>query len=227
MNHHYETLGLNNNATQQEIQEAYERLSKELAPENNNNEDFFNEEFKKIQEAYNALSQSSILKNSDSTKTFKSTHTEKSTSNSSGSVTVTISSEKIEELKNQKQDIIQATSVPDGLKTLSVLSMIGSGFCALTYLVLTFSGFGGIGAGLIFLIFTIPFVLKFIGAMKMFKGKKSGYNTYMAPSIILNALLGLSIVTGYQNNNFIPSIFFVGSMIIFSILFYNFKDDMK
>ena len=51
MNHHFETLGLNNNATQQEIQEAYERLSKELAPENNNNEDFFNEEFKKIQEA--------------------------------------------------------------------------------------------------------------------------------------------------------------------------------
>jgi uncharacterized membrane protein YhaH (DUF805 family) len=99
MNQHFETLGLDINATQQEIQEAYERLSKELTPENNNNEDFFKEEYKKIQEAYNALSQSSILKNSNSSNTFRSINTENSSSNTSGSVTVTISPEKIEELK--------------------------------------------------------------------------------------------------------------------------------
>lgn len=145
MNHHFETLGLDNNATQQEIQEAYERLSKELAPENNNNEDFFKDEYKKIQEAYNALSHSSILKNSGSTKSFNNTNSDKSNSNASGSVTVTISSEKIEELKNKKLDTIQTTSVPNGLKTLSVLSMIGSGFCALLFLRQTFSGFGGFG----------------------------------------------------------------------------------
>ena len=225
MNHHFETLGLDNNATQQEIQEAYERLSKELAPENNNNEDFFKDEYKKIQEAYNALSHSSILKNSGSTKSFNNTNSDKSNSNASGSVTVTISSEKIEELKNKKLDTIQTTSVPNGLKTLSVLSMIGSGFFALLFLRQTFSGFGGFGFN--FLIFTVPFVLKFIGAMKMFKGKKAGYKTYLVPSIVFNVLLGSSIVTGYQNNNLIGSILFVGSMIIFSIIFYNYKDDLK
>lgn len=104
MNQHFQTLGLDNNATQQEIQEAYERLSKEFAPENNNNEDFFKEEYKKIQEAYNALSQSSILKNSNSSNTFQSINTENSSSNTSGSVTVTISSEKIEELKNKANE---------------------------------------------------------------------------------------------------------------------------
>ena len=118
MNHHFETLGLDNNATQQEIQEAYERLSKELAPENNNNEDFFKDEYKKIQEAYNALSHSSILKNSGSTKSLNNTNSDKSNTNATGSGTVTISSEKIEELKNKKLDTIQTTSVPNGLKTL-------------------------------------------------------------------------------------------------------------
>ena len=63
--------------------------------------------------------------------------------------------------------------------------------------------------------------------MKIFKGKKAGYKTYLVPSIVLNVLLGSSIVTGYQNNNLIGSILFVGSMIIFSIIFYNYKDDLK
>lgn len=61
MKHHLETLGLQEGATQQEIQEAYDRLSKELNPANNNNQEFFIEEYKKVQEAYKALSNSSIL----------------------------------------------------------------------------------------------------------------------------------------------------------------------
>jgi antitoxin component YwqK of YwqJK toxin-antitoxin module len=61
MKNHYQTLGLNEGASQKEIQTAYERLSKELDPKNNDNQEFFIEEYKKIQEAYKALSNPSIL----------------------------------------------------------------------------------------------------------------------------------------------------------------------
>ena len=61
MNHHLDTLGLSQGASQEQIQEAYDRLSKELNPANNNNQEFFKEEYKKVQEAYEALSNSSIL----------------------------------------------------------------------------------------------------------------------------------------------------------------------
>ena len=61
MNHHLETLGLQEGATQEEIQEAYDRLSKELNPANNDNQEFFKEEYEKVQEAYKALHNTSIL----------------------------------------------------------------------------------------------------------------------------------------------------------------------
>ncbi len=58
---HYKNLGLEEGASQEEIQAAYERLSKELDPKNNDNQDFFVEEYKKVQDAYKALVNSSIL----------------------------------------------------------------------------------------------------------------------------------------------------------------------
>lgn len=61
MKNYYKTLGLKEGASQEEIQTAYERLSKELDPKNNDNQEFFVEEYKKVQEAYKALSNSSIL----------------------------------------------------------------------------------------------------------------------------------------------------------------------
>ena len=61
MKKHYKTLGLQEGASQEEIQEDYDRLSKELDPTNNDNQEFFIEEYKKVQEAYEALSNSSIL----------------------------------------------------------------------------------------------------------------------------------------------------------------------
>ena len=68
MKNHYKTLSLQDGASQEEIQEAYERLSKELNPSENGNTDFFIEEYSKIQDAYNALRNSSIL----STKIYNS-----------------------------------------------------------------------------------------------------------------------------------------------------------
>ena len=41
MKKHYKTLGLQEGASQQEVQEAYDRLSKELDPTNNDNQEFF------------------------------------------------------------------------------------------------------------------------------------------------------------------------------------------
>ena len=61
MKHHFETLGLQEGASQEEIKTAYDRLSKELNPSNNDNQEFFKEEYEKVQDAYKALYNSSIL----------------------------------------------------------------------------------------------------------------------------------------------------------------------
>ena len=55
MKKHYYILGLQEGASQEEIQEAYERLSKELDPANNDNQEFFVEEFALLKEAYKTL----------------------------------------------------------------------------------------------------------------------------------------------------------------------------
>ena len=227
MKNHFKSLKLEEGASQDAIQAAYERLSKELDPAENDNQDFFVEEYAKVQEAYKALSQSSILKNNDSSKRSVTSNRDEfsSSSNSSDSFTVTISKEKIEQLKNRKLDTVQIVSVPVGLRILSILSMIGSGFFVLISLGFIFAGFGV--ASILFLVFAGPFVLKVIGALKMCQGKKSGYNIYMIPSIILNISFGLSIVTGYQADQLIFSILFVFLMITFSILFHNYKDQLK
>jgi uncharacterized membrane protein YhaH (DUF805 family) len=107
MKHHFETLGLQEGVSQQEIRETFDRLSKELNPANNDNQEFFVEEYEKVQKAYKALNQTSILKNSDSSSgSFSSKKLEDSSSSSKdpGSFTVTISPEKIEELKNKAQE---------------------------------------------------------------------------------------------------------------------------
>ena len=55
MKKHYQTLGLQEGASQEQIQTAYERLSKELDPQKNDNQEFFVEEFALLKEAYKAL----------------------------------------------------------------------------------------------------------------------------------------------------------------------------
>ena len=55
MKKHYQTLGLQEGASQEEIKTAYDKLSKELDPANNDNQEFFVEEFALLQEAYKAL----------------------------------------------------------------------------------------------------------------------------------------------------------------------------
>ena len=58
---YFKTLGIKEGASQEEIKTAYDKLSKELDPANNNDQEFFVEEYQKVQEAYEALCNSSIL----------------------------------------------------------------------------------------------------------------------------------------------------------------------
>ena len=55
MNKYYQILGLEEGASKLEIQDAYDKLSVELDPKNNDNLDFFKEEFALVQEAYKKL----------------------------------------------------------------------------------------------------------------------------------------------------------------------------
>jgi hypothetical protein len=61
MKKYYDILGLQEGASQDEIQKAFDKLSKEIDPVNNKNQEFFIEEFEKIQKAYKMLRNSSIL----------------------------------------------------------------------------------------------------------------------------------------------------------------------
>jgi DnaJ-domain-containing protein 1 len=56
MKDYYYILGVDSNATDEDIKTAYRKLSKKFHPDANNGEPFFEERFKAIQEAYETLS---------------------------------------------------------------------------------------------------------------------------------------------------------------------------
>lgn len=55
MKNYYEILGISQTATEQEIKTAYRKLSQKFHPDKNEGDKFFEEMFKKIQEAYEVL----------------------------------------------------------------------------------------------------------------------------------------------------------------------------
>lgn len=56
MTNHYETLGLKSTASQQEIEDAYQKLSKKFHPDNNGGDQYFSDLYGNIKEAYEILS---------------------------------------------------------------------------------------------------------------------------------------------------------------------------
>ncbi len=61
MKKYYKILGLKEGATKQDIKKAFNKLLKELDPKKNDDQDFFIEETKKLKEAYERLTNISIL----------------------------------------------------------------------------------------------------------------------------------------------------------------------
>ena len=101
-----ETLGLDENASKQEIDDVYKKLSEELDPANNDNQEFFIEKHKELQDIYQLLCEKSILKKDQSSPniTFGDSSDDPSEESEKSSVTVTISSERIDELKREAQE---------------------------------------------------------------------------------------------------------------------------
>lgn len=110
MKKYFDVLGIPEGASQEVIQQAYDRLSIELDPAKNNNQEFFIEEYEKLQDAYKALSNSTILQSSE--KSYINTNVNEAPQDAvlkqdNDLITITFSSKKIEELKrNAKQNNI-------------------------------------------------------------------------------------------------------------------------
>lgn len=121
MKKYFDILGLPEDASQEDIKEAYDRLSKELNPKNNDYQDFFIEEYEKLQEAYKELSNSTILKSSE--KSFINTNVtvapqEELSKPNNDSITISISPEKIEELKRNAEQNSNHTDKPSMFRNL-------------------------------------------------------------------------------------------------------------
>jgi len=58
MKNYYHILGISNDASNEEIKEAYRKLSKKFHPDTNNGDPFFVEQLRQVQEAYQILSDS-------------------------------------------------------------------------------------------------------------------------------------------------------------------------
>jgi hypothetical protein len=169
---------------------------------------------------------SSNLTSSD--KSFTSTGLEKQESSSpSDSITFTVSKEKLDEIKNSKQDTLQHEPVPTGLKTLSVLSMIGSGFFILIIFGLILRSTYSAILAFVYLVFLVPYIYKFLGALEMYKGKKRGFKMYIIPTIIMTILYIGSVIGGYQDSQLGFAIFTIFSSIVFALIFYSYKDRLK
>ena len=122
-------------------------------------------------------------------------------------------------LPNINDNISQNGSI---IKIISILSMIGSSFWILTFLYLFFEISEGFRY--VFIFFIIVIILKFWGALIMYKLKKSGFVIYSICNIIFTLLLFFSILNGDQQNNLLFAWAIVILSSIFLTTFYNYKN---
>jgi hypothetical protein len=245
MKNYYKILGLPEDSSQEDIQEAYERLSKELDPINNDNQEFFIKEYKKLQDAYKALSNSTILKSSE--KSYVKTNLElaaqeelpKSTNDS---ITITISPEKIEELKRNAQENILSIDfkkVSLTFKIFCILCIIWSSFIILS----VFGSFLFIMLEQVMntieiLLWSLIFaslcwcnILTFDGAYKMYNGKINGYKIFFKGNITFIIILLFTIISNYifslNNKGLIVYLVLIFVLSIFGLIFKYFKKELS
>lgn len=65
MKDYYYFLGIPNDASEEDIKKSYRKLSLKYHPDKNENDDFFADRFREIQEAYETLSDKSRRKSYD------------------------------------------------------------------------------------------------------------------------------------------------------------------
>ena len=117
---------------------------------------------------------------------------------------------------------------PDGLKITSILSMIGTGIWIFMfiYLLIEDSKYSNAIVILLFVLFILILILKFIGALKMYRLHKSGFVMYFIGNIIFSIVWLISIINGYQENQLELAWGMVFSHVIFLIIFYNYKKQL-
>lgn len=236
MKKYFDILGVQEGASQEEIKEAYEKLSKELDSKSNDNQDFFIEEFKKLQEAFSALSNSTILKSSE--KSFDSINYEDYNKNfvpksTNDPITITISPEKIEELQlNSKLDI-KNKNISVVFKLFCVLSILISSIFLIAF-ALVFNNFISIFKSnfMLLTIFSVFYILliwclfsTIFGSYKMFKGHKKGYKYFFRGNIVFIIFLFLSLL-GNDFKQVFSTVITMLIMSIFGFVFYNYKHEL-
>jgi hypothetical protein len=240
MKKYFEILGIPEGSSQEVIQEAYDKLSKELNPKNNDNQEFFVEEFEKLKEAYKSLSNSTILKSSE--KSYINSDVNEVQNESSikkpnnDSITITISPEKIEDLKRNVQsnsNLSENNKISLSFKVLCIVNIIFSSlyfiaFLAVFYTKITFDDNIPLGVtliiSLVYALFSWCALSTLIGSYKMILGHKKGYNYFLYGNSVFSLFVLISLFGNNSNNSFAIFIFIIS--VFFGIVFNGYKKEL-
>ena len=223
MKKYFDILGLQEDASQEAIQNAYVLLSKELDPKNNDNQQFFVEEYEKLQEAYKELSNSTILKSSE--KSYTNANVDEATQETlpkrnNDSITITISAEKNEELKKN-------------FKVLCIINIIFSSLYSIAFIAVFFryitidvnmSIVATLVVSVVCALFSWCSLSTLIGSYKMILGLKKGYNYFLYGNSVFSLFVLISLFGNNSNNNYAIFIFIIS--VFFGLVFNSYKKEL-
>lgn len=239
MKKYFDILGLQEDASQEAIQNAYVLLSKELDPKNNDNQQFFVEEYEKLQEAYKELSNSTILKSSE--KSYTNANVDEATQETlpkrnNDSITITISAEKNEELKNKSQSNSNSSEnnkISLNFKVLCIINIIFSSLYSIAFIAVFFryitidvnmSIVATLVVSVVCALFSWCSLSTLIGSYKMILGLKKGYNYFLYGNSVFSLFVLISLFGNNSNNNYAIFIFIIS--VFFGLVFNSYKKEL-